>query len=164
MDFGSIKKGPLFNSNPATSTTKTGYPSWAPCFRVLVSGVRNPKALQRLWVSEPNVSTVCCPPQAEERRTNQSKRAMRPLQGNSAKIEIAFRIPPANFIVATLHRRDCSLKFDLRTDEIPTTGGHRFFAHFDSPGHCKSMFPGFCFSCWFSAFFRFATSRVAVGR
>ena len=76
-------------SNPATSTTKTGYPSWVPCFRVLVSGVRNPKALQRPWVSEPNVSTVCCPPQAEERRTNQSKRAMRPLQGSSAKIEIA---------------------------------------------------------------------------
>jgi len=65
-----------------------------PCFRVLVSGVRNPKALQRPWVSEPNVSTVCCPPQAEERRTNQLKRAMRPLQGSSAKIEIAFRIPP----------------------------------------------------------------------
>ena len=36
--------------------------------------------------------------------------------------------------------------------------------HFDSPGHWKSMLPGFCFSCWFSAFFRFATSRVATGR
>ena len=24
--------------------------------------------------------------------------------------------------------------------------------HFDSPGHCKSMLPGFCFSCGFSAF------------
>ena len=36
--------------------------------------------------------------------------------------------------------------------------------HFDSPGHCKSMLPGFCFSCCFSAFFRFATERVAAGR
>ena len=83
-----------------------------------------------------------------------------------APIEVAARrgIPPANFIVATLHRRDCSLKFDLRTDEIPATGGHRFFAHFDSPGHCKSMLPGFCFSCGFSAFFRSATSRVAACR
>ena len=36
--------------------------------------------------------------------------------------------------------------------------------HFDSPGHCKSMLPGFCFSCWFSVFFLFATSRVAAER
>ena len=63
---------------------------------ILEFGTKRPR------VSEPNVSTVCCPPQAEKRRTNQSKRAMRPLQGSSAKIEIAFRIPPANFIVATL--------------------------------------------------------------
>ena len=35
---------------------------------------------------------------------------------------------------------------------------------FDSPGHCKSMLPGFCFSCWFSVFFLFATSRVAAER
>ena len=28
--------------------------------------------------------------------------------------------------------------------------------HFDSPGHCKSMLPGFCFSYGFSGFFRFA--------
>ena len=50
----------------------------------------------RPWVSEPNVSTVRCPAKPEERRTNQSKRAMRPLQGSSATIEIAARsgIPP----------------------------------------------------------------------
>ena len=36
--------------------------------------------------------------------------------------------------------------------------------HFDSPGHCKSMLPGFCFSCGFSAFFRFAIFRVAAVR
>ena len=81
-----------------------------------------------------------------------------------APIEVAARrgIPPANFIVATLHRRDCSLKFDLRTDEIPATGGHRFFAHFDSPGHCKSMLPGFCFSAELLCTCPLATERVAT--
>ena len=55
-----------------------------------------PRRPVRPWVSEPNVSTVCCPAKSEERRTNQSKRAMRPLQGSSATIEIAARsgIPP----------------------------------------------------------------------
>ena len=61
------------------------------------------KFRQNLWfgtkrprVSEPNVSPVGCPAKPEERRANQSKRAMRPLQGSSAKIEIAARsgIPP----------------------------------------------------------------------
>ena len=33
-------------------------------------------------------------PQGEGRRTNQPKRAERPLQGRSATIEVAFRIPP----------------------------------------------------------------------
>ena len=87
-----------------------------------------------------------------------------PLQGFRATIERTVSNPSANFIVATLHRRDCSLKFDLSSDETPATGSRQSFAHFDSPGHCKSMLPGFCFSCGFSAFFRSATSRVAACR
>ena len=36
--------------------------------------------------------------------------------------------------------------------------------HFDSPGHCKTMLPGFCFSWQISGFFRFATCWVATTR
>ena len=74
-----------------------------------------------------------CPAKPEERRMNQSKRAMRPLQGSSAKIEIAARSPSANSIVATPHCGACSLEFDLSSDEIPATGGRQSFAHF-APG------------------------------
>ena len=43
-----------------------------------------------------------------------------------------YRIPSANFIVATLHWRDCSFRFDLSSDEISATGSRQSFAHFDS--------------------------------
>ena len=94
---------------------------------------------------------------ARNERRARSKREQR-------RLSERYRIPSANFIVATLHRRDCSLKFDLSSDETSATGSHQSFAHFDSPGHCKSMLPGFCFSSGFSAFFRFATCQVAAGR
>ena len=55
-----------------------------------------------------------------------------PLQGFRATIERTVSNPSANFIVATLHRRDCSLKFDLSSDETPATGSRQSFAHFDS--------------------------------
>ena len=65
------------------------------------------------------------PVESFQRRTGGSPGRVRP-------IEFAFRIPPANFIVATLHRRDCSLKFDLSSDKTPATGSCQSFAHFDS--------------------------------
>ena len=103
-------------------------------------------------MSEPNVSTVCCPAKPEERRTNQSKRAMRPLQGSSAKIEIAARsgIPSANSIVATPHCGACSLEFDLSSDEISATGGRQSFAHFDSRKAHQIKLSGFFFFRRFS--------------
>ena len=33
-------------------------------------------------------------------------------------------------IVVAPHGGDNSFSIDLRTDEIPSTGGHRFFAHY----------------------------------
>ena len=101
-------------------------------------------------MSEPNVSTVCCPAQPEERRTNQSKRAASALQARAATIEIAFRIPSANSIVATPHCGACSLEFDLSSDEIPATGGRQSFAHFDSRKAHQIKLSGFFFFCRFS--------------
>ena len=54
-------------------------------FIVLDFGTKRPR------VSEPNVRTVCCPLQGEERRTNQSKRAVSALQARAATIQIAER-------------------------------------------------------------------------
>jgi len=35
--------------------------------------------------------------------------------------------------------------------------------HFDSPGHCKSMLPGFCFSCGFPLISALQPSRLQRG-
>ena len=64
------------------------------------------------------------PVESFQRRTGGSPGRVRP-------IKFACRITPANFIVATLHRRDCSLKFDLSSDKTPATGSCQSFAHFD---------------------------------
>ncbi len=51
---------------------------------------------------------------------------------------LAFRTPalmiylPATSMVMAPHWGDHSLSVDLRIDEIPSTGGHRFFAHWQS--------------------------------
>ena len=39
---------------------------------------------------------------------------------------------PATSMVMAPHWGDHSLSVDLRIDEIPSTGGHRFFAHWQS--------------------------------
>ena len=90
-------------SNPATSTAKPGCPLRVSRF-CYVGGRDLDTRPVRPWVSEPNVSTVRCPAKPEERRTNQSKRAMRPLQGSSATIEIAARsgIPPRDTVQWTV--------------------------------------------------------------
>ena len=43
----------------------------------------------------------------------------------------------ATSMVTTPHCGACSLSVDLRTDEIPATGGHRFFAHATGVHRCK---------------------------
>ena len=78
-DLCSVRIPPLRHKNPKC-------PLWV----LRIFAIRNARgfdsqALERPWVREPNVSTVCCPAKPEERRTNQSKRAMRPLQGSSAR-------------------------------------------------------------------------------
>ena len=64
-------------------------------------------------------------------RINRNERRARSKR-EQRRLSERYRIPSANFIVATLHRRDCSLKFDLSSDETSATGSHQSFAHFDS--------------------------------
>ena len=87
-----------------------------------------------------------------------------PLQGFRATIERTVSNPLRKLYSRNSPQERLLLKVSLSSDETSATGSHQSFAHFDSPGHCKSMLLGFCFSCGFSAFFRFATSRVAAGR
>ena len=87
-----------------------------------------------------------------------------PLQGFRATIERTVSNPLRKLYSRNSPQERLLLKVSLSSDETSATGSHQSFAHFDSPGHCKSMLPGFCFSCGFSAFFRSATSRVAACR